>query len=251
LDKCIIPSTYKDRALLPNLFLELKGPKGGLEEIRLQMTQDLAASARAMHCLKSYCEDRPAYDGRADAFGATYYAASETLRLYTVLCAPGSYHVVRLKGYILTDDLDAYRAGVTAFRNLRDLAREERDALISRATEVARAQGQGLHRRGGGRGRGRGRPRPGSGAGEVCGLALEGGSGVPSSSVGEAVEAAVGLADPSSLQAGGRGACWRLWQSSYGEDVGVRPPAKWRVEEPVMLSSGKAGAVEGRGCVTM
>jgi hypothetical protein len=48
---------------------------------------------------------------------------------------PPEYHMTQLRSFALTDSIDTFRQGATAFRNGRDLAKEWRDGFISTANE--------------------------------------------------------------------------------------------------------------------
>jgi hypothetical protein len=50
------------------------------------------------------------------------------------------YYMTPLRSFSLTDSSQTFRQGVGAFRNARDLAKEQRDILIDQANTVARAQ---------------------------------------------------------------------------------------------------------------
>jgi hypothetical protein len=50
------------------------------------------------------------------------------------------YHMTPLRGFLLTDSPQIFRQGVGAFRNARDLAKEQREIFIEQANAVARAQ---------------------------------------------------------------------------------------------------------------
>lgn len=139
LDRHIVPSA--DRPLAPNLFLECKGPTGHMDVATRQVRYDGALGARAMHSLQNYGAEEPVYDGNAYAFSSIYHTG--TLKLYAHhATAPTAsrpsrgrpeYHTTQLGAFALTGSRDAFVEGVTAFRNLRDLAKQYRDTLIQTA----------------------------------------------------------------------------------------------------------------------
>jgi hypothetical protein len=53
---------------------------------------------------------------------------------------PPEYHMTQLRSFALTDTIDTFRQGATAFRNGRDLAKEWRDEVIIAANERVGAQ---------------------------------------------------------------------------------------------------------------
>ncbi|KAH8783453.1 hypothetical protein F5883DRAFT_360602, partial [Diaporthe sp. PMI_573] len=114
----------------PNFFLKAKGPNGSAAVARQQACYDGAYGARAMH----------SYDGNARTYSSTYHAGTGTLQLYahhvTGPTTPGGrpeYHMTQLRTFGMTDTRDAFVEGATAFRNLRDRAREHRDGFIAAA----------------------------------------------------------------------------------------------------------------------
>ncbi|KAH8750804.1 hypothetical protein F5883DRAFT_434545 [Diaporthe sp. PMI_573] len=127
-----------DVPLVPNFFLEVKGPKGSAAVKTVQACYDGAIGARAMHELQNYGQEEPVYDGKSYAFSSTYHDG--TLKLYAHhLTAPTTrggrpeYHMTQLRTFGLTDTPGPFVQGVTAFRNLRDLAKQHRDTFIQDA----------------------------------------------------------------------------------------------------------------------
>lgn len=149
LDQFIIPGG--DIPILPNSFLEIKGPDGRPSVATGQARYDGAIGARGMHSLQNWMRTEPIYDGYPYSFSSTYQHGH--LVLYTHhLTAPitpkgrPEYHMTHLKSYALTCDRKAFIQGVTAIRNLCDLAKHYRDAFIndanSRHSKNATASGQ-------------------------------------------------------------------------------------------------------------
>ncbi|QIW98378.1 hypothetical protein AMS68_003896 [Peltaster fructicola] len=130
------------RPAAPNYFLEVKGPSGRGDVLQRQATYAGAIGARAMHHLQNYGTE-PSYDGNAYSTTATYFAGQGILRLYAThprKSAGGSieYHTTVVDTYVLVHTSDAFRQGVAAFRNARDLSKEHRDRFINEANAVAR-----------------------------------------------------------------------------------------------------------------
>ncbi|KAF2966227.1 hypothetical protein GQX73_g7360 [Xylaria multiplex] len=143
----IIPTKHVHVPVAPNFFLEVKGQSGDPAILMRQACYDGANGARAMHCLQNYGREEPIYDGNAYTFSATYHPGTRTLALYahhpTAPASSGSkpeYHLTDLPGYYLMSDRQALVDGLTAFRNLRDMAQEFRDGFI----RVANAHTQNL-----------------------------------------------------------------------------------------------------------
>ncbi|KAI1120986.1 hypothetical protein F5Y10DRAFT_289082 [Nemania abortiva] len=140
----IIPTRHVDVPVAPNFFLEVKRQSGDPAVLMRQACYDGANGARAMHCLQNYGRREPIYDGNAYTFSATYHPGARTLALYahhlTAPAIPGEkleYHLTDLPGYYLMSDRESLVNGLTAFRNLRDMAQEFRDDFIRAANGYA------------------------------------------------------------------------------------------------------------------
>jgi hypothetical protein len=140
----IMPSTMADKPIVPNFFLEAKGPDGTPAVAKRQARYDGAMGARGMHSLQNYSEEEAVYDGNAYTFSSTYQGGSGTLQLYahhvTAPTTPGgqpAYHMTQLDGYMMTGNRETFIRGATAFRNARDLAKKHRDSFIQAANAKA------------------------------------------------------------------------------------------------------------------
>lgn len=134
----IIPTKHPRAPVAPNFFLEAKAPSGGVDVARRQAMGDGAYGARGMHSIKNYGLEQPDFDGNAYTYSSTYQAGLLKLYSHHPSAPPGSgdnprYHMTQLRGYDLTDSRDAYREGTAAVRNIRDLAKRQRDQLIKEA----------------------------------------------------------------------------------------------------------------------
>ncbi|KAI1362322.1 hypothetical protein F5Y08DRAFT_312430 [Xylaria arbuscula] len=145
----IIPTKHLHAPVIPNFFMEVKSQSGDPAVLKLQVCYDGAYGARAMHCLQNYGSEKATYDGNAYTFSAMYHPGVITLVLYahhlTKPSVPGGkpeYHMTHLDGFFLLNDREGLVRALTAFRNLRDLAREFRDNFIKAANERAQIQPQ-------------------------------------------------------------------------------------------------------------
>ncbi|OJD15792.1 hypothetical protein AJ78_03972 [Emergomyces pasteurianus Ep9510] len=136
----IIPSTQHDLPMIPNFFLEAKGPDRSPAVAIRQACYDGALGARGMHALQSYLQDEVTYDHNAYTLTSTYQ--SGTLRLYATHISkpddPNSrpeYIMTQVGGWYLSGDIETFRRGATAFRNARDWTKKKREELISKANE--------------------------------------------------------------------------------------------------------------------
>lgn len=134
----IIPSTMTHRIMAPNFFMEAKGPDGSAAVMGRQARYDGAVGVRAMHSLQNYSREEPVYDGKAYTYTSTYHDGQ--LQLYahhaTAPATEGGrpeYHITQLDSYAMTGKRQTFVEGATAFRNLRDLAKQHRDGFIEDA----------------------------------------------------------------------------------------------------------------------
>lgn len=143
----IIPSTQVDLPIVPNFFLAAKGPDGFISVAGRQACYDGALGARGIHSLQSYGQDEPTYDNNAYTILSIYHGG--TLKIYTSHLAqpngPGSrpeYYMNQLDTFAMTGNANSFRQGLTAFRNARDWAKEQRDKAISQVNERVNAKSQ-------------------------------------------------------------------------------------------------------------
>jgi hypothetical protein len=136
----IIPSTQHDLPIAPNFFLAAKGPDGSLAVAGRQACYDGALGARGMHSLQSYGQDEALYDNRAHTIATVYHGG--TLKMYTSHpsqpTSPGGrpeYYTTQLRSFAMTDTVETFRQGATAYRNARDWAKEQRNEAIRGANE--------------------------------------------------------------------------------------------------------------------
>ncbi|KAG4279580.1 hypothetical protein FPRO04_13584 [Fusarium proliferatum] len=138
LDNYIVPSTQDDLPILPNNFVEVKGPDGSLSVATRQALYDVTLGTRDFQSLLSYGATEPHYDNKAFALAWTYHGgtlkayASHVLEPSTPEAPPG-YAMTQTKGWSLTSDLETFRQGATAYRNGRDWAKNQRDEAIAEA----------------------------------------------------------------------------------------------------------------------
>lgn len=142
-DRIIVPAA--DAPFLPNFFTEVKAPRGSIDVATTQAVYDGAFGARAMHCIRNTGSSND-FDSKAYTFTATY--ASGTLGLYAHFVTKGDgpatstyYHMIPLGGWTLWHSVKTFREGVTAFRNLRDLAHRMRTELADITTQKLQALG--------------------------------------------------------------------------------------------------------------
>ncbi|EEQ29627.1 hypothetical protein McanMca71_006708 [Microsporum canis] len=137
--KFIIPSTQTSLPMLPNFFLEAKGPDGLPIVATRQACYDGALGARGIYKLQSY-KEKPIYDNNAYTITSTYQSGQ--LKIYTNhIAAPQDsngrpeYVMTELNAWSVAGNIDSFRQGVSAYRNARDWAKEQRDRLIRAANE--------------------------------------------------------------------------------------------------------------------
>lgn len=138
----IIPSTHDDLPIVPNFFLAAKGPDGSLAVASKQASYDGSLGARGMQSLLSYGQAEPVTNNNAYTITSIYHGGQ--LKMYTshaiMSTSPDSqpeYHMHQLNTWGLTGNIETFRQGAGAYRNLRDWAKEQRDGAIKRANERA------------------------------------------------------------------------------------------------------------------
>lgn len=143
LGKHIVPCNRTSLPAAPNFFVEAKSDDGRAAVLKVQACHDGAIGARAMHSLQNYGSTECRYDGNAYSYSSIYH--NGTLRMYSHHPAPPKthgrkpqYYMAQIRGFDITDNIDSFREGAAAFRNLRDLAKAHRDDLIHRANQLAR-----------------------------------------------------------------------------------------------------------------
>lgn len=142
LGNLIVPSTQDDLPILPNNFLEVKGPDGSLSVATRQALYNVTLGSRGFSSLQSYDTTRPLVDNKAHALAWTYHGG--TLKAYTSHTfqpsVPGSrnhYSMTPLDSWCLTGNQESFRRGATAFRNGKEWSKSERDRAITEANEKA------------------------------------------------------------------------------------------------------------------
>jgi hypothetical protein len=142
----IVPLKYTSEPLLPNNFVEVKGPLGDAAVLQRQAMQGASHGARGMLTIQSYGEDKYVYDNNAYTIASTYNSGASTLKMYTMHPTEPTkptgypkYHMNQLRGFNLTDNIDSFREGATWFRNARVWAKEQRDATIAHANATVNA----------------------------------------------------------------------------------------------------------------
>lgn len=136
LESYIIPS-HDSNTILPNFFVEAWWDCSQSLASERQSFYVGCICARAMQTLQSYQTDL-IFDGNAYSIAVVYH--HKILKLYSINPTdPGDRYPARYNMDILSsfsiDDVSSLRAAVTAYRNLRDWAKEKRDEFIRVANE--------------------------------------------------------------------------------------------------------------------
>ena len=143
----IVPNQNFRVPVVPNFFLEVKGQNGTLNTLENQTVLNGAYGAHIMHKLQNYLLKRPSYDEKAHAFSSTLIGGYLDLFAHHLTGDGGSrnqprYHTTLLASYPL--NLEAsFIDGVTALRNLRAKAKEDRDLFIAQANQRDRERALG------------------------------------------------------------------------------------------------------------
>ena len=92
LSKHIIPSNHTHLPVVPNFFLEAKGPDGSAAVARRQACHNGAMGARAMQSLRSFGQSEPVYDNNAYTISTTYYEGQLKMYGHSVAQPKGPGH---------------------------------------------------------------------------------------------------------------------------------------------------------------
>ena len=128
LEEYIIPTTYTKAPLVPNFFLEVKSPSGGMDVAERQDCYNGALGSRGMHQLQSYKQHEPGYDGNAYTITTTHLGG--ILKMYTTHPTQAEdgtteYKMYQIGGWDTLGDPDSCRRGFATFRQSRDWAQEQ------------------------------------------------------------------------------------------------------------------------------
>ena len=139
--KYIVPAL--DGPFLPNFIFEFKSSDGSPRKVSAQALYHGSLGARGIHYARSFSVDDH-YDNKAYTFSCTYMDG--ILRFYAhYLRRPENpnealhWYMVPLRSYLLDDSLEQLRDGISAFRNLRDLAYEMRRDIAASANQKLEA----------------------------------------------------------------------------------------------------------------
>lgn len=115
----ITSSTELTAPPLPNFFAETKGPNGSATIVNRQACYDGALGAQAVYSIQSK-SDVTIYGSNAYTITSIY--SNSNLRLYTthpasLINSEGftEYHMAQLRGYDMTDTIETFRHGASAF----------------------------------------------------------------------------------------------------------------------------------------
>ena len=141
--RLIIPSTQDDLPVLPNFFLAAKGPDGTAAVAKRQACYDGALGARGINSLRSLGSDMTSQVNKALPITSSYIDGQ--LKMYTThLQIPDAgnrleYVMTQLGAYAMTNSVQTFREGATAFRNGYEFTQQERNGVIDQANTSARA----------------------------------------------------------------------------------------------------------------
>ncbi|EFQ99615.1 hypothetical protein MGYG_02628 [Nannizzia gypsea CBS 118893] len=148
LSSYIVPSSQDSLPILPNFFLETKGPDGSLAVATRQACYHGALGARGIHKLQNFKQDEESYDRNAYTITSTYHGGQ--LKIYTTHLVPRKggrpeYIMTQVNAWSMTGNIETFRQGASAYRNACDWAKEQRERIIDTANErLAQAQSEVL-----------------------------------------------------------------------------------------------------------
>lgn len=140
----IIPSTQDDLPIVPNFFVEVKGPDGSAAVATREASYYGAFGARGMHAIKAHPRSALVPDNAAysNAYTISSIYSNGQLEFFShhmksprIAHERPEYVMQRLGSYAMRNNPETFRAGATAYRNARDWAEEQRNIAISQANE--------------------------------------------------------------------------------------------------------------------
>ncbi|KAL2832140.1 hypothetical protein BDW59DRAFT_115860 [Aspergillus cavernicola] len=158
LNNQIIPSSQSNRPIAPNFLVEAKDHAGSACVARRQALYNGALGARAMHSLQQFghedSSNMPAdYDDKAYTMTSTYQDG--TLGLYATHPTRSrdnnnpdrhtDYVMTQFGQWALHGNPETFQQGITAYRNARDMTKEQRDKFIRQANERYAASAGGFN----------------------------------------------------------------------------------------------------------
>ncbi|EGD90487.1 hypothetical protein H112_01947 [Trichophyton rubrum D6] len=148
LSSYIVPSSQDSLPIIPNFFLETKGPDGSLMVATRQACYHGALGARGIHKLQNFKQDEESYDRNAYTITSTYHGGN--LKIYTSHLVPRAsgrpeYIMTMVNNWGMTGNIETFRQGASAYRNALDWAKEQREKIIEAANErLARVESEAL-----------------------------------------------------------------------------------------------------------
>lgn len=138
----ILPSTSAKVPIVPNFFIETKGPDGSGRVVKNQALHAGAIGARAVQQLRELAYPNQPLDGNAYIISCTFSGGLGTaeLTLYTVHPVASSdptraydYCTTRLKDFNMVTDAETFKNGAIALQNAQDWAEKQREVLVAAA----------------------------------------------------------------------------------------------------------------------
>ncbi len=148
----IAPTTETSSPILPNFFMEVQGYMGSHFKLMMRSLYDGALGARAVSAAQSFIGgEARQHDGEGFSMVATYgpypgfLHLNVTHRTKDEESGKPRYRERMLGSWKLTESMEDFVRGVTALRNAREWARDERTRLVAQMNSTA-AQAGGAQR---------------------------------------------------------------------------------------------------------
>lgn len=136
LAKFLMPSTNPSAPVLPTFLMIVGAPTTTTQVLKQKAWYGSDFAARAMHQVRSHIPLQPLNDKKAYVISASFEPREALLTLYithTVLsnnfALPFEYHTVVCSSWNLGNDAETFRTAVSALRNAREWARDQRDDM--------------------------------------------------------------------------------------------------------------------------
>lgn len=149
LSHSICPFTQEDLPILPNFFLEVKGPDGSAAVAERQLLYVMSLGERGYLRLLSHGSPRPIYDSKAHTLGFSYLSGQ--LNAYACHAVPPStpkgrptFVMTLVNSWSVKGNREQFCKGASAYRNGITWAKALRDKVNKEANQKATSLGSSV-----------------------------------------------------------------------------------------------------------
>ncbi|PHH58410.1 hypothetical protein CDD82_3077 [Ophiocordyceps australis] len=140
----VMPALEPNVPIVPNFFVEVKGPDETDAVAQSQMCYYMAFGARAIQTLRTVVPPLVIFDNRAYTLGCTYVAGVlKIFASHTAAPADGNsnprYVTTLVDGFFMLGNSARFYQAITAYRNARSWAERQRNEAITQANDYAQS----------------------------------------------------------------------------------------------------------------